>query len=301
MKYGIIDLGSNTIRLAVYHAQSDMPVCLFTRKVFARAVSYRRFGIMLPEGISVITRALRELRGHASYHDLTSLWCFATASLRGLKNQSDVLAAIKDATGLVVEVLTGEQEAAYGVNGLTFSSDIRDALCIDLGGGSCEISLVKSRETIHSISLDIGSVSAYKDHVKGIFPDQNEIKEIAESVLHALSGLSWLNNCRMDIALAIGGSGRAMCRIHRALYHPDAPLDAYTLESCEMVPLYQRLCSMQINGIQLADQHCPGRVFTLIPGIIILREVTAFAGTQRLQLTSAGVREGYLLSKLGLA
>jgi exopolyphosphatase/guanosine-5'-triphosphate,3'-diphosphate pyrophosphatase len=301
MKYGIIDLGSNTIRLAVYHAQNGMPVCLFTRKVFARAVSYRRFDIMLPEGISVITRALRELCGHASYHDLTSLWCFATACLRGLKNQSDVLTAIKDETDLVAEVLTGEQEAAYGVNGLTFSSNIRDALCIDLGGGSCEISLVKNRETVHSISVDIGSVSAYKDHVKGIFPDQNEIKDITKSVLHALNGLSWLKDSRMDIALAIGGSARAMCRIHRALYHPDASLDAYSIETCEMAPLYQKLCTMQLNGIRLADQHCPGRIFTLIPGIVILREVMAFAGAQRLRLASAGVREGYLFSKLGLA
>jgi len=301
MKYGIIDLGSNTIRLAVYHAINGMPVCLFTRKVFARAVSYRRDGIMSPEGISVIMRALRELSRHASYHDLTSLWCFATACLRGLKNQGEVLAAIKDASSLAAEVLTGKQEATYGVSGLIAWSHVSDAVSIDLGGGSCEISLIKNKRSVHSVSVDIGSVSAYKDHVTGIFPDQNEIDKITQRILQAINGLSWLKNCSIDAAWAMGGSARAMCRIHRALYHPDASLDDYSLETTQMAPLIQKLCAMQLNGIRLADQYCPGRVFTLIPGIVILREVLAFAGAQRLRLASAGVREGYLLSKLGLA
>jgi exopolyphosphatase/guanosine-5'-triphosphate,3'-diphosphate pyrophosphatase len=300
MKYGIIDLGSNTIRLAVYHAQNSTPVCLFTKKVFARAVSYKRHGIMSPEGIRAIVRALRELSWHASHHDLESIWCFATASLRGLKNQSEVLSAIKAATGFDADVLTGKQEAMYGVMGLTLSSGVSDALSIDLGGGSCEISLIANREVNQSVSIDIGSVSASKDHVKGIFPDQSEIKNIAESCENALMPLSWLKGCGLDTAYAMGGSARATCRIHRALYQPDAPLNDYSLAFSEMEPLYRKLCAMQINGIRLADQHCPGRIFTLIPGIVILHAVMAFAGASRLQLATAGVREGYLNSKLGL-
>lgn len=300
MKYGIIDLGSNTIRLAVYLVQSGLPVCLFTKKVFARAVSYKRHGIMSPEGICVITRALRELDLHASHHGLESLWCFATACLRGLKNQSEVLAAAKTATGLDIEVLTGQQEAAYGVVGLTNSSNIRDAVSIDLGGGSCEISLIKNRKSVHSVSVDTGSVSAARDHVKGIFPDQSEISEITQSFEQNLRSLSWLKDCGVEVAYAMGGSARAMCRIHRALYLPDASLDAYSLTFSDIKPLYQKLCDMQLNGIRLADQHCPGRIFTLIPGIVILREVMAFAGASRLQLASSGVRDGYLMHKLGL-
>lgn len=300
MKYGIIDIGSNTIRLAVYHAQGGEPDRLFTKKVFARAVSYKRDDIMSPEGVCVISRALREVYAYASHLSLEALWCFATACLRGLKNQSDVLAAVKTATGLDIDVLTGKQEAAYGVSGLIASSNVLNAVSIDLGGGSCEISLIKNQKSLHSVSIDTGSVNASNENVKGIFPDQNEIRQIVQSFARHLNSLSWLKSCGVDVVYAMGGSARAMCRIHRALYHPDAPLDAYSLAISDMERLYKKLCAMQLNGIRLADQHCPGRIFTLVPGIVILHEVMAFAGVSRLQLSSAGVREGYLMSKLGL-
>lgn len=299
MKYALIDLGSNTIRLAVYHAEQGLPVCLYTKKIFARAVSYKQKHVMSAQGIQVITNALTELVRHASHSKPDALWCFATACLRGLDNLTDVLNAVYAACGLHVDVLSGDMEARLGVKALTAVHKVTDALCIDLGGGSCEISLITNGQTTNAASLDIGSVSAGKDYVTHVFPDSGEINQLGAAVDAMLQNLTWLRGCGRQTAYGLGGSARAMCRLHHALTGRSQFLDDACISASAMAPLYRRLCDMQTEGIRLADQHCPGRVFTVIPGIVILDRIMTFSGAQHLCPSSASVRDGYLLHKLG--
>ena len=298
MRYGIIDLGSGTIRLAVYHVQAKSTVCLFTKKKLTRAVTYRSQNALTDEGISVISKELASLCRHAAYFDLTALWCFATASLRGIDNQTEALSQIGATAGLDIDLLSEESEASLGVAGFLSAHNAADALIADLGGGSCELSLLRGGDTVHSASLPLGSVAMTARHVSGIFPNETQRLKIASDTLTLLKRLGWLCGCAPPAVYAMGGSARAMFRLHRALGSSHTAFDPLTLHLGDLVSLCDQLLADQTQAIRVIDRRCPGRLTTLLPGAIILREIMQYAGAPALCPCIAGLREGYLAHKL---
>jgi len=298
MKYGVIDIGSNTIRLVVYRLIDGKIEHLLNNKVFARAVTYKKDGKMLIDGVKVIIDALTQLNELASHHDLSYLWCFATASLRKISNTHDVLASIREGTGLDVTIISGEKEAELGVRGLDYAFDLRNIISIDLGGGSCEVSLIKNGELKERTSMDIGSVSMTKTYVSEIFPRKKEIEKIKKEVDKHIDKIKWLKNPDADAAYALGGSARAMCNIHKVQHESIQDIHGYRIFTDDILPMYTKLIEQGLNGVRLANQHCPGRIFTLIPGMIILKRILIKASIPVIRLSRFGVREGYLLERV---
>lgn len=298
MKYGVIDIGSNTIRLVVYRIIDGRIEHLLNKKVFARAVTYKKNGRMLIDGVKVIIDALMKLKELASHHDLSYLWCFATASLRKISNTNDVLASIREGTGLHVTIISGDREADLGVRGLDYAFELRNAVSIDLGGGSCEVGLIRNGELLERTSMDIGSVSMTKEYVSGIFPRKKEIERIKKAVDMHIDKIEWLKNPRADAAYALGGSARAMCNIHKVQHKSIQDIHGYRIFTDDILPMYMKLIEHGLDGIRIANQHCPGRIFTLIPGMIILKRILIKALIPVIRLSRFGVREGYLLEKV---
>ena len=298
VKCGVIDIGSNTIRLVVYRVIDGKIEYLLNKKIFARAVMHKEKGRLNIDGVKIIIDALNVLNELAGHHELDYLWCFATASLRNISNTADVLASIREGTGLDVNIISGDKEAELGVAGLEYAFDVKDIVSIDLGGGSCELSLIRNGEIIKETSIGIGSISTTKQYVSGIFPKNKEIERIKHDVDKHVHEIGWLKKCGVDAAYAIGGSARAMCNIHKALTGSAQEINGYRMFSDDILPLYTKLIDMKLDGVRLADQHCPGRIFSLIPGMIILKRILILASIPVIRLSRYGVREGYLLEQI---
>lgn len=298
MKYGIIDIGSNTIRLVIYRIIDCKIEYLLNKKIFARVVIHKENGRMKIDGVKVVIDALKFLKELAGHHELSYLWCFATASLRNISNTHQVLASIREGTGLDVDIISGDREAKLGIAGLKYAFNIDNVITIDLGGGSCEISLIKNGQNVKETSFNIGSVSITKAYVSNIFPKKKEIESIKREVDKHINKIGWLDDCSVDAAYAMGGSARAMCNIHKAIHDSAQEINGYRLFTDDILPLYTKLVDMGIEGIQLANQHCPGRIFTLVPGMIILNRILIRANVPVMRLSRFGVREGYLLERV---
>ena len=298
MKYGVIDIGSNTIRLVVYRIIDGSIEYLLNKKIFAAAVTYKKNGRMQIDGVKAIIDTLEQLKELASHQELSHLWCFATASLRNITNSGDVLASIRESTGLDVDIITGGKEAELGVKGLGYAFKLRNAISIDLGGGSCEVSLIREGELIERTSMDIGSVSITKQYVSKIFPKKKEIENIKHEVDKHINNIEWLKKPDVDAAYAVGGSARAMCTIDKVLSGSVQDIHGYRMFADDILPLYTKLIGMGLDGVRLADQHCPGRIFTLVPGMIIIKRILIKASVPVMRLSRFGVREGYLLERL---
>ncbi len=298
IKYGVVDIGSNTIRLVIYRIINDRIEYLLNEKVFARAVMHKQNGRMNIDGVKVIIDALIMLKELAAHHELSYLWCFATASLRNISNTDDVLASIREGTGFDVEILPGETEAELGVAGLVHAFNINNVISIDLGGGSCEISLIRDLTVQEKTSLPVGAVSITNQFVSGIFPKPKEIEQIKHEVDTHIDKIGWLAHAGLDAAYAMGGSARAMCNIHKAIHKSSQEINGYRIFADDIKPLYTTLIDRGLDGVRLADQHCPGRIFTLVPGMIILKRILIKARTPLIRLSRFGVREGYLLRQV---
>jgi len=297
MKYGLVDIGSNTIRMVMYRIYNGKIEHLLNSKIIGRLVDYVEDDIMKVDGAKVLIDAINTHKELASHHALDHITYFATASLR-VKNADEVLAAVREGTGEHINVLSSEQEAKCGVDGIAYDFNLSNCICLDLGGGSLEVTLVRDGQITNSVSLPIGSVSLTKKYVTHIFPSKEEIESIRAEVIRHLRQIDWLNCDQFDVAYAVGGSARAMAKVHTIFDNSDQDLHGYRVFSSDISGLYERLIKMELDGIRLIDQYCSGRLFSAIPGMIVYDTVLSYTNIPMIRMSRNGVREGYLINNI---
>ena len=155
MKISAIDVGSNSVRLMVMadgktlYKQTDT-----TRLGEGLAAS----GRLLPEAIERTARSVQLFAAAAELNGAGTPYVFATAAVRSAVNGGDFVKRVKQLTGIDVDVIGGEEEAACGLAGALRG---RDGGMVDLGGASTEITVQKGGKKVYSKSVDIGTVRLY--------------------------------------------------------------------------------------------------------------------------------------------
>ena len=151
--YGVIDLGSNSVRLVVYEVKDDRrPVytnkdfrSLLNDKVMAGLAAYVREAVFTQAGVE---RAASVLKGHlkrARYFQCKRIDVFATAVLRNCDNSAEAVAALQEAAGTRIALLSARDEAHLGFVGATCDRVIERGTLVDIGGGSTELHAHRGR------------------------------------------------------------------------------------------------------------------------------------------------------------
>ena len=137
MKCGIVDVGSNTIRLSTYHWEGQTFKLLMNKKEMAGLAGYIKNGLLSDSGILVACRVLAGFKALLRNFDIADLYVFGTASLRNIVNTEEALETIEAVTGIKVEVLSGADEAAFSFLGATVGGGAPGSgMLADVGGGS---------------------------------------------------------------------------------------------------------------------------------------------------------------------
>ena len=142
MKYALIDMGSNSIRLTVYDLDKSGFKILFKEKIMAGLAGYVEHGRLTQDGIDCACRSLREFQTTLELLHIGHLAVFATASLRNISNTSQAVEQIRQETRVEVEVLSGEAEAECGFYGAVCDTELAEGLFGDIGGASSELALL---------------------------------------------------------------------------------------------------------------------------------------------------------------
>ena len=296
MKIAIVDLGSNTVRLSVYHTRPDGGFdLLFSEKEMAGLVSYVRGGVLSPEGIQRACQAIRDFQSLLRQFDLGAPRVFATASLRNIRNTEEAVAEIREATGVEVDVISGELEAKLGYYGTRLTTNLRDGAVFDIGGGSTEILEVRGGEIRKAQSLPIGSLELFNRWGDGLWPRDKELKKIREDVAAALHQAR-LPEEPVGKVCGVGGTARAALKIANAWY--DKPAGNRRLTPAELRRLRKMLCKRDHQARRLILRHCPDRVHTILPGLVLMETLVSALCEEELYISPYGVREGYLCHKL---
>ena len=107
MKYALIDMGSNSIRLTVYDMDQTEFRILFKEKIMAGLAGYVEHGQLTQDGIDCACQSLRKFYHTLELLQISHLAVFATASLRNISNTAQAAEQIRRTTGIDVEILTG--------------------------------------------------------------------------------------------------------------------------------------------------------------------------------------------------
>lgn len=295
MRLGIIDLGSNSIRLVVYQWDGETLKTLHNVKKISKNLQFIHDAVMSKDGLDHIVSILRELMFLARGYDVETLDIFATASIRNIKNSAQARAYIENEIQSPIDVLEDHEESRLGFEGLKRQIELPlQGISIDIGGGSTEITFFRNNQVIASNSLPIGSLNLYLSHVHDVLPTPSEQFMIRLDVQNHLESLPWLSTLKVDTVIGIGGTARAILRLHQAKYGINTSIFDMQL-SRKMVQDYAEF-NFNIKDFEtrLIMEALPDRFTTVIPGCIILDEVMERVHADEYRISAYGVREGYL-------
>lgn len=296
MKYALIDMGSNSIRLTVYDLDKTSFKILFKKKIMAELAGFVEDGQLTQEGIDCACRSLQDFQHTLERLEIENLAVFATASLRNVTNTEDALAQIEQATGIAVEVLSGEMEAEYGYYGTISDVQMEDGLFVDIGGASTELAQFADGKLEKAGSVPVGSLKLYRDCVKKIMPGKDSRKRIEKAIGKALENSGLEDIPAQKQIVGVGGTIRATLRLCTKLCKLPEGCRSFSRENLE--ELTQYLCRNDKAAMNLILLYEPERIHTLVPGVLLLRCLMDRYGAESVTVSHYGVREGYLRRKI---
>ena len=285
MRLGCIDIGSNTTRLLVAERESGSLTWIHQERSFTRlGQELFEHGTIGAAKIAEVAEVVRDQRDIASRLGAARIEVVATEALRSATNRDELVAAIRDATGLTVEILSAAAEARLafvGVAGTLGERPPEKLGVVDVGGGSSELVVGEPPSRVRWwVSVPLGSAELTRRHLCSDPPTESELDNARMQIATELGALEVP---RPAAAVAVGGSATSLGRLAGTALSPRVLARALTLLGAG--------CSTEIAREYGID---PQRVRLLPAGLLILERVVVLFGAPLL-VGRGGIREGVLL------
>jgi exopolyphosphatase / guanosine-5'-triphosphate,3'-diphosphate pyrophosphatase len=280
MRIGVVDVGSNTIRLLLAQVDGSGLVPLAKERVrLALGAEIERTGVVSDVSIAAAAKAVRKLCGIARRGGAETLDVFLTAPGRQSANADSLLEAITRAASHSVRVLSKEEEGRLAYAGAVATVDVRlpgtIAVC-DVGGASTEIAVgMPGSAPLWVRSVDLGSVRL-TERVDGVAAARAEASQVFGSVTPP----------PVEAALAVGGSARAARRLVGPMLGEAELAEALRLVETRAQPVISRKYGVHRTRVRI-----------LPAGLVLLAEVQQRLGV-RLRVCDGGIREGAVLASV---
>jgi exopolyphosphatase/guanosine-5'-triphosphate,3'-diphosphate pyrophosphatase len=290
---GIIDIGSNSVRLVAYEARTRAPTPIFNEKVLCGlGRGLVTTGELPEEGVDRALKALRRFRILGEFMQLSEMQVVATAAAREAKNGRQFLAAAEEAIGTKIELLSGRREAELSALGVLSAIYKPDGIVGDLGGGSLELIKVKRSRIGKGASLPLGGLALMDASNKSP-------RQAAKIVREAIGDTKALKSLSGRTFYAVGGTWRALARLHmRQRNYPLNIMHNYTIpvrDAVDFLGLIERIDSDNLVAIGAIST---ARRPLLAYGAVVLDEIIRRSKPKEIVISVAGVREGLLYERL---
>lgn len=293
-----IDVGTNSIHMVVAERRGRGHRIVDREKEMVQLGRSSLDGQPLTEaaieaGVAAITR-MREI---ATRWEVDEIVAVATSAVREAPNRDDFLRRVKEASGVDVEVISGEREADYIWRAVRSSIDIGSgtALCIDIGGGSMELIAGTSREIYFTRSEPLGALRLAQ---RFALEDQASPAAVEACRKHVAGRLrkirKQVRNIGFDLCVGTSGTVLALTAMTNPGASDDTPHALQRLERSALTELTNRLTSMSARERAEAFSIEPKRAATIAAGAIVLEEVMRLLDIEGLLACPAAIREGIL-------
>lgn len=297
MIYGIIDLGSNTIRLSIYKCENKEINLLVNKKTMAGLAGYVKNGKLSKEGIEKACMVLISYKKIIENFDIKNISAFATASLRNIVNSDEAVYAIKQESGFDVNILTGVEEGICDFAGAIHQVNLKEGILVDVGGGSTEIVIFKDQEILKVFSMPIGSLNLYNNYVSKLIPTSDEKKEMKNAVLIELDKIQGISDKKYELICGVGGSIRATYALNNKIFKNEEQ-NSGVIDVPNIKKIIKQIDNTEKETLLKILKVVPDRIHTIIPGMVILNTITKYFESEKIFVSNYGVREGYLYSRI---
>ncbi|GKU75775.1 Ppx/GppA phosphatase family protein [Paenibacillus sp. L3-i20] len=294
-RIGIIDIGSNSIRLVVYEKTETGAHRVVDGSKRSARISGKvdNTGSLTDEALFELIDILKHFVRICSLHKINHMRAVATAAIRNATNQPYILERIRKETALEIELLSGQQEAEYGFLGMINSLDVNDGYLIDIGGGSTELSLFRNRTILHSVSFPFGCVSLNQRNFSGQPFNNKELETIENLITKSLKQFEWIFEAPDMPLIGVGGTVRALGKVHQAVNgYPLSQTHNYNVDESQVEVLFQLMRSLPLEQRRKIPGLSKDRADIIIPGIAVLRTIFKAIQASHYQICGAGLRDG---------
>lgn len=298
----ILDIGSNSVRMAINQIQADGSYREVKRMKNASRLSEKmgQQKVLQKKAIERTIDALADFQAVYTQFTHTSVIAIATAAVRQAKNQSAFLQEVKQRIGVDVKVLTSQQEAYYDYLGVMNRLGIQNCLILDIGGASCELIQVDNGQAVHLTSVPVGAVNiTEKYRLNGTISGANLFN--AEFGLRKLFGrIKWLHRAHHEPLVLLGGASRTLARINRRRQHMSRvdAIHGYHLSAEQVNRTFLNL----LRGNEHRRKEIPGleadRADIIVGGMLPLITVMGLTDVKKMYFSESGVREGIITEYL---
>ncbi|MCS7076899.1 MAG: Ppx/GppA family phosphatase [Bacteroidia bacterium] len=296
-----IDLGTNTFNLTFAEIKNKDEVHI--KEKYKEMVRLGQGGIskaqISPEAFERGLNAMKKFKKIIEARGTNRVIAFATSAIRSAKNGKDFIKAVKEQTGIDIQVINGNEEAALIYQGIKHAVhlDKEEVLMIDIGGGSVEF-IVGNANTAKLIrSVNVGAQRLLDGFVKSDPITENDLKNLKNHLKTELEDL--LQEIQeFDIKMIVGSSGsfEALGQIIAHKQKKDiTTINEFCFTPQDFKPVFQQIIKSDLHQ----RLHIPGmdkqRADMIVPGSILVDFVLSYLPTVKtLKVSHYALKEGII-------
>jgi len=284
-----VDLGTNSTRLLVADVENgrlDEASRRLTITRLGEGVDERRR--LLPVPIARVRNCLAEYRRELESLGAERTLCIATSSVRDAENGEAFLGEVEWSYGFATRLLSGEEEAAMMIRGVTSGRPPLDGvLVVDIGGGSTELVLAETGDVAFSTSLDVGCVRITERFLGSDPPSRPELAAAGAYVRSLLPELA------ATAAIGVAGTVTTLATLDLgdSEYDPERT-HGHRMPLASVEEQLERLAAMTTDERVGVPGIEPGRASVIVAGIVVLREVMRAYGLEEIEVSERDVLHG---------
>ncbi|MYM56533.1 Ppx/GppA family phosphatase [Thalassovita mangrovi] len=291
-RVGVVDIGSNSVRMVVFDGAARSPAYFFNEKIMcALGAGLSETGRLNPEGRVRALAAMRRFQRLAEGMDMPPLTAVATAAVREAEDGPDFVAEVERETGVKIFVIDGEEEARLSAQGVLLGWPGSYGLVCDIGGSSMELAEIAGGAVKRRVTSKLGPLKL-KDVPGGK-------KGRREYIADTVAELAEVMGSQRNRLFLVGGSWRAIARV-------DMERRGYPLHVLHEYRMTRKSVSATLAYIAETDpdelrKRCglSAQRMALVPlAGEVLKQVVKTFQPHDIAVSSYGIREGMLYEQM---
>jgi exopolyphosphatase/guanosine-5'-triphosphate,3'-diphosphate pyrophosphatase len=316
IRRAVIDVGTNSIKLLVAEiAGVEVQPVYETSRQTRLGRGFFQTHRLQPQAIAATAEAVAGFAAEAQAHGAGVIRVFATSAAREAANAEELTGAIERASGLRVEIISGEKEADWVFQGVMTDPQLAQekVLLLDVGGGSTEFILGHARQQQFRASLPLGTVRMLENCPHGDPPTPDELTKCRQRLREfldqhvrgrlepALRSESGSDSSRNTVKLVgTGGTATILARMEQEMTGYDrGRIEATRIGLDRLRAQTERLWDLTLEARKQIVGLPPNRADVILSGVAIYEAVMDAFGFPELQVSTRGLRFAVVLENGG--
>ncbi len=296
--FAAVDIGSNSVRLKIAKVvRGRLETLHDDREVTRLGESVFASGALDPQAMALTLRVLRRFHRATQEHAADRVRVVATSALRDAENSRAFLEWVRTATGWKVEIISGLEEGRLIHLGLLANSRIAKsrALLIDLGGGSCELTLSNSGHIVDMVSLPIGAVRLTQTFLRNDPPKRSELQQMRAVIQREVSRIKKrILDAKPQVTIATSGTPAALSGLYAAKVRGYDESKPHTVPQTAVASLLGVLSKRNLSQRRSLPGIGPRRAEIIIAGTMVFAELMQLCKLRSFRYLPLGLRDGLL-------